>query len=58
MTETAASDRVGTTNFFTDGEDEHMEWGGGILPPNIKKIALDSKKRSTNLRKEINKEVT
>ena len=33
MTETAVSDHKGTARFYTDEAYEHMEWGGGILPP-------------------------
>ena len=42
MTETAASHRNGTARFYTDEAFEHMEWGGGILPPDINNIAVDN----------------
>ena len=42
LTETAASDRNGTTQFYTDEAYRNMEWGGGILPPNINNVAVDT----------------
>ena len=34
-TETAVSDHYGVTEFFSDNDFEHNEWGGSILGPNI-----------------------
>ena len=39
MTETAVSNRNGTTVFYTDKDFKNLEWGGGILPPSINKIS-------------------
>ena len=44
LTESAVSDRNGTTKFYTDQAYKNMEWGGGILPPKIINIAIDSTK--------------
>ena len=41
LTETAISDRTGQSRFYTDEAYEFMEWGGGILPPNINSAAVD-----------------
>ena len=46
LTETAASDRQGTSRFYSDEAIQNMEWGGGILPPNINKVAVLSKDES------------
>jgi hypothetical protein len=40
FTETAASDHNGVTQFYTDEAVKYLEWGGGILPPDINKIAV------------------
>ena len=40
LTETAASDHSGTTRFFTDESYQNLEWGGGILPPDVNNIAV------------------
>ena len=42
MTQTAASDHNGITRFYTDEAYQKMEWGGGILPPNVINIAVDN----------------
>ena len=47
MTETAASDRPGIGRFYTDESYENMEWGGGILPPDINAIAVENQKNVT-----------
>ena len=39
MTETAVSNRNGTTTFYTDKDFKNFEWGGGILSPSINKIS-------------------
>ena len=41
MTETAVSDHIGQTRFYTDEAYEHLEWGGGILPPSINTVSVD-----------------
>ena len=43
LTQTAASDRKGTSRFYSDQAYKNMEWGGGILSPNINKVAVESK---------------
>ena len=40
FTETAVSDHNGVTQFYTDEALKNLEWGGGILPPDINNIAL------------------
>ena len=35
FTETAVSDQYGTTEFFSDDDYKHLEWGGSILGPNV-----------------------
>ena len=40
MTETGVSDHTGMTRFYSDEAYEHMEWGGGILPPDVNSIAI------------------
>lgn len=47
MTETAVSDRNGTTKFYSDEAYNNMEWGGGILPPNINNIAVQPPKNDS-----------
>ena len=42
MTETGASGRNGTTRFYTDEAYGKMEWGGGILSPDVNNIAIDN----------------
>ena len=42
ITETAASDHNGITRFYTDEAYQNLEWGGGVLPPNIINIAVDN----------------
>ena len=42
LTETAASDHNGITRFYTDEAYANMEWGGGILPPDVNNIAIDN----------------
>ena len=42
LTETAVSDHYGTTEFYSDGEPEKYEWGGGILPHSVIKVAKDN----------------
>jgi hypothetical protein len=41
LTETAASNHNGIGRFYTDESYQNMEWGGGVLPPNIINIAVD-----------------
>ena len=41
LTETAASEHNGIGRFYTDESYQNMEWGGGVLPPNIINIAVD-----------------
>ena len=49
LTETAASDRQGKTRFYSDESYSNMEWGGGILSPNINKVAVTANdKQSQN----------
>ena len=43
LTETAASDRQGTSRFYSDEDYTNLEWGGGILSPKINKIAVEAK---------------
>ena len=40
LTETAVSDHNGITRFYTDEAYAHLEWGGGILPPDVNNIAV------------------
>lgn len=42
FTETAVSDRNGATRFYTDEDTHNMEWGGGILSPDVNNIAVDN----------------
>ena len=35
FTETAVSDHHGTTEFFSDNDFKHLEWGGSILGPSV-----------------------
>ena len=47
LTETAASDRQGTSTFYSDEAYSNMEWGGGILSPNINKVAVTAKDKTS-----------
>ena len=47
MTETAVSDQYGTTEFFSDNDFNHLEWGGSILGPNIM-VPISKAKMSKN----------
>ena len=47
FTEAAASDRNGLGRFYTDESYANMEWGGGVLPPNINNIAQETQKDPT-----------
>ena len=38
-TETAVSNREGTATFYTDADNKHLEWGSGIISPEMNKIA-------------------
>ena len=42
LTETGVSDHYGTTQFYSDGELNKYEWGGGILPHKIITVAKDN----------------
>ena len=42
LTETAVSDKYGSTKFYTDGEQNKYEWGGGILPNSVIRVAKDN----------------
>ena len=44
FTETAVSDHNGETQFYTDEDVQNLEWGGGILPPDVNSIAVGSSK--------------
>ena len=39
LTNTGVSDHFGSTKFYSDGQIEKNEWGGGILPPDVIKVA-------------------
>ena len=39
FTESAVSDREGVGQFYTDEDQKALEWGGGILPPDVITIA-------------------
>ena len=41
MKETAVTNRNGSGTFFSDGDMQNKEWGGGILPSEINKIAKE-----------------
>ena len=47
FTEAAASDKNGIGKFYTDESYANMEWGGGVLPPNINNIAQEKQKSNT-----------
>ena len=47
LTETAASDKQGTSTFYSDESYKNMEWGGGILSPSINNVAVESKEDKT-----------
>jgi len=47
FTESAASDRNGVGKFYTDEAYGSMEWGGGVLPPDINNIAHEKQKDDT-----------
>ena len=47
FTEAAASDKNGVSKFYTDESYANLEWGGGILPPNLNNIAQETQKNST-----------
>ena len=48
FTESAASDRNGVGRFYTDESYGNMEWGGGVLPPDINNIAHEKQNDDTN----------
>ena len=48
FTETAVSNREGNVKFYTDADLKHLEWGSGILSPEINKIA---NKTTSNVKK-------
>ena len=50
MTETAVSSKSGHANFYSDGVMDMKEWGGGILPPEVNNIALESQKSTKKIR--------
>ena len=39
FTETAVSNREGNATFYTDADLKHLEWGSGILSPEVNRIA-------------------
>ena len=39
FTETAVSNYDGTTKFYSDADNKHLQWGSGILPPDLNSIA-------------------
>ena len=47
LTETAASDQYGTTEFFSDNDFNNLEWGGSILGPNVM-VPISNAKKSKN----------
>ena len=47
LTETAVSDQYGTTEFFSDNDFSHLEWGGSILGPNVM-VPISKAKMSKN----------
>jgi len=47
FTETAVSNRAGTAAFYTDADKANLEWGSGILSPEINNIA---NKTSSNVK--------
>ena len=53
FTETAASDRQGTSRFYSDEAYSNMEWGGGILSPNINKVAVTAKDKKSGSFQEV-----
>ena len=48
FTETAVSNREGNATFYTDADLKHLEWGSGILSPEVNKIA---DKTTSNVKK-------
>ena len=55
FTETAVSDHYGSSEFFSDNDFKHLEWGGSILGPKImtpirKGMGSKAKMRQGNLR--------
>ena len=48
FTETAVSNRDGNAAFYTDADLKHLEWGSGILSPEVNKIA---DKTTSNVKK-------
>ena len=42
MKETAVTNRNGSGKFFSDGDMQNKEWGGGILPSEVNKVAIQS----------------
>ena len=48
MTQSGVSDHDGISRFYTDEAYQNLEWGGGILPPNIINIAKDNIKDKEN----------
>ena len=48
FTETAVSNREGNATFYTDADLKHLEWGSGILSPEVHRIA---NKTTSNVKK-------
>ena len=49
MKETAVTNRNGSGKFFSDGDMQNKEWGGGILPSKVNKIAIQSSSQNISL---------
>ena len=49
MKETAVTNRNGSGKFFSDGDMQNKEWGGGILPSEVNKVAIQSLPQNISL---------
>ena len=49
FTQSAVSDHNGMTQFYSDDDVNNLEWGGGILAPDINNIAIEPKRHNHNV---------
>ena len=49
FTQSAVSDHNGMTQFYSDDDVNNLEWGGGILAPDVNNIAIEPKRHNHNV---------
>ena len=49
FTQSAVSDHNGITQFYSDEAYDYLEWGGGILAPDVNNIAIEPKRHNHNV---------